>query len=161
VGEAAERAKALTGTLLPPSVQAWLNAKEDAELLAPSVGWKEVRKPQLTAEDRTQILTTQRSLTELLMPARTRGPELEIVVGKLFAAFNLFTGDEGKLKAQAMVWTEELEELPLWAIRQAYKWAVRGEARLPSLAQFIADTRLAMGSRTLARQRMLDELLNA
>ena len=51
-----------------------------------------------------------------------------------------------------------LEEFPLWAIEQAYKWEVRGETKLPTLAQFIADTRLAMGSATLSRMRMLSSL---
>lgn len=99
------------------------------------------------------------SLSDLLAPAHTRGTELDVKIGKLFAAFNLFTGDAGKLRAQVQVWTEELEGFPLWAIRVAYKWAVRGEGKLPSLSSFIKDVQLAMGSETLARKRLLEGLL--
>ncbi len=63
----------------------------------------------------------------------------------MFAGFNVYTGDEGKLKAQVLVWCEELEEFPLYAIRRAAKWAVRGSMRLPALAAFIADVRLPAG----------------
>lgn len=99
------------------------------------------------------------SLSELLAPARERGPELEIVIGKLLSAFNVFTGDEGKMRAQVLVWAEELEEFPLYAIRKAYRWAVRGREKLPPLAAFIADTRLAVGTGVLARRKLLERWL--
>ncbi|WJI46957.1 hypothetical protein NL532_10155 [Mesorhizobium sp. C120A] len=38
---------------------------------------------------------------------------------KLFAAFNVYTGDQAKLRAQVLVWSEELEGFPLYAIRKA------------------------------------------
>jgi hypothetical protein len=46
-------------------------------------------------------------------------------------------------------------------IRKAYKWAVRGEAKLPTLAAFIRDVKLAIGSGVLERQRLLVGLVTA
>ena len=86
-----------------------------------------------------------KSLSEILRPARERSVELEFEVGKLFAAFNVWAGDEAKLKLQIAVWCEELEEFPLYAIRKATRWSVRGCQKLPTLAAFVADVRLAIG----------------
>lgn len=152
---------ALVETLLPPSVQAWLTESEDNEQRAASVGLKVISKTAITAEAIIQTRNALSSLSELLLPARTRGGELELLVGKLFAAFNLYTGDEGKLRAQVMVWSEELEGFPLWAIRIAYKWAVTISTKMPSLAEFIADVKLAIGSKTLRRKRMLEALVSS
>lgn len=84
---------------------------------------------------------------------------LDVEVGKLFAAFNLYTADDGKLRAQVMVWREELEEYPLWAVRIAYKWAVSNGQEMPSPAQFAMDIRLAIGSQTLKHKRRLEALV--
>ncbi|MBZ9975511.1 hypothetical protein [Mesorhizobium sp. BR-1-1-10] len=99
------------------------------------------------------------SLTDVLAPAHTEGAELEKVVSMLFAAFNLYTGDQAKLRAQLLVWTEELEEFPLYAIRKAYRWAIRGEGKIPSLASFIRDVKVAIGTNVLARRRLLQNWL--
>jgi hypothetical protein len=93
-----------------------------------------------------------------LTPARERGTELEAIVVKLFTAFNVYTGDQAKLAGEIMVWAEELEGLPIYAIRKAYKWAVRGDM-LPSLASFLDGVRLAVGSDVLARGKFLPMLL--
>lgn len=156
--EAQDRVKALVGTLLPRSVQVWLTESEDNELRAASVGLKVISKTAISQQELVQTRSALSSLSELLVPARTRGAELEMTVGKLFAAFNLYTGDEGKLRAQVMVWVEELEEYPLWAIRMAYKWTVRYSKKLPSLSEFLSDVKLALGSQTLKRKRLLEEL---
>jgi hypothetical protein len=94
----------------------------------------------------------------VLAPARTRGPELETVIAKLFSVFGVYTGDEAKTRAQMAVWTEELQEFPLYAIRKAYKWAVRIEHRLPPLAKFIGDVREAIGGKVVQRKKLLLEL---
>jgi hypothetical protein len=156
--EAERLAVALTTTSLPPAVQVWLTATEHHNLVVASVGGHPPALPSLTAEERDLLSHQVKSLSEILRPARDRGPELEIEVAKLFAAFNVYTGDEGKLKAQVLVWCEELEEFPLFAIRKAAKWSVRGCQKLPSLAAFIADVRLAIGSGVLERARLLEFL---
>ncbi|WP_424632176.1 hypothetical protein [Bradyrhizobium sp. SYSU BS000235] len=69
-------------------------------------------KPTLTEQERAAVSRSVQSLSEILQPARDRGQALEIVIGKLFAGFNVYTGDEGKLKAQVAVWCGELEEFP-------------------------------------------------
>lgn len=99
-----------------------------------------------------------RHLSEILQPARERGPELEVTIGKLFGAMNVYTGDEGKLKAQVASWCEELQDFPLFAIRKAARWSVRGSERLPSLSAFIADVRLAMGKDVAKRAETLRQL---
>jgi hypothetical protein len=114
--------------------------------------------PTLTAEERHQLSQQVKPLSEILQPARERGPELEFEVGKLFAGFNVYTGDEAKLKLQIAAWCEELEEFPLFAIRRACRWSVRGCQKLPSLAAFIADVRLAIGPGVLERRRLLGRL---
>ncbi|WP_208603616.1 hypothetical protein [Mesorhizobium loti] len=81
--------------------------------------------------------------------------ELEVQILKMFAAFNLYTGDRGKLNAMVEVWADELEEYPLYAIRKAYKWAIWGEGKLPSLAAFIRDVKLAVGNQVIERRNLL------
>jgi hypothetical protein len=115
-------------------------------------------KPQLTAEERSSLCQSVKSLSEILQPARERGPELEFEIGKLFAGFNVYTGDEAKLKLQIASWCEELEEFPLYAIRKACRWSVRGCQKLPPLAAFIADVRLAIGPGVLERRRLLQRV---
>ena len=41
------------------------------------------------------------------------------------------------------------------AIRKAAKWTVVSQTKLPSVAAFIADVRLAIGSGVLERRRLL------
>ncbi|WP_261316769.1 hypothetical protein [Rhizobium leguminosarum] len=95
-----------------------------------------------------------RSLSEILEPSAKRRPELAVEIAKLFAAFNLYTGDAAKSAAQVEVWGEQLGEFPLYAIRKAYRWAVRSEGKMPSLASFIGDVKLAMGSKVQERKRL-------
>jgi hypothetical protein len=95
-------------------------------------------------------MAAQRSLTELLQPARERGTELEAEIMKLFTAFNVYTGDQTKLTGQIFVWAEELEEFPLYAIRKAYKSAVRAYEKLPPMASFVRDVRAAIGHGVLS-----------
>jgi len=52
-----------------------------------------------------------------------------------------------------------LEEFPLYAIRKAYKWAMRSEGKLPTIAAFIAAVRLAIGPGVLERRRLLTKLV--
>jgi hypothetical protein len=85
---------------------------------------------------------------------------LETVIGKLFSAFGVYTGDEARVRGQVAVWTEELQEFPLYAIRKAYRWAVRSEQRLPALARFISDVKLAIGDKVLERKKLMIGLLN-
>lgn len=106
------------------------------------------------------VSQTVKSLSEVLTPASQRGPELEAQILKMFAAFNLYTGDQGKLNAMVEVWADELDEFPMYAIRKAYKWAIRGGNKLPSLAAFIADVRLAIGTNVLTRRWLLQQWLN-
>lgn len=102
----------LTGDLLPPCVQAWLTAMETHQLTVPSVGGKAPAKPDLTAQDQQTVSDCLKSHSDTLAPAKSRGPELEFVVGKLFTAFNVYTGDEAKLKMQVMVCAKSLNDIP-------------------------------------------------
>ncbi len=157
--EAEEMAIALTGASLPVSVQCWLEETLRAEAVAASVGMPNIEKPQLTQQEYLQTQTALKSLSEIFAPAHTRGTELEQLLAKMFMAFNVYTGDEMKIRSQMLVWAEELESFPMFAIRKAYKWAVRGEGKLPSLAAFIKDVRLAMNLDVMARRRLMQQLL--
>jgi hypothetical protein len=159
--EAEEIAIALTGELLPLQVQLWLDQNLKAEAVAASVGMPNIPKPQLTAQEYTQTQTALKSLSDIFAPAHTRGTELEQLLVKMFMAFNVYTGDEMKIKAQMLVWAEELEMFPMFAIRRAYKWAVRGEGKLPALSAFIKDVRLAMNSDVVARRRLMQQLVRS
>lgn len=159
--QAVELARNLVGAMLPLSVQSWLQDMETWDNVRASTGQKQPPSPQLTQAERAILRTNLQSLTEILKPAHTRKPgELETQVLKLLSAFNLYGGDEAKIRAQLAVWCDELEHFPMFAIRMAYRWAVRSESKLPSLSSFVADCRLAVGSDTLRRQRLLLELLN-
>ena len=119
-----------------------------------------VRKPEKAPEMVACIFQTVRLLSDITAPAKHRPGELAELLGKMFAAFNMFTGDAAKTAAQVEVWGEELEEFPMYAIRKAYKWAVRSEKKVPSLAAFIVDVRLATGTNVLSRKHLLQEWLN-
>lgn len=69
-----------------------------------------------------------------------------------------YTGDQAKLTLQVAEWCHYLEDFSLYAIRKAAKSAVVGREKLPSVAAFIADVGLAIGSGVLERQRLLTGL---
>lgn len=88
-----------------------------------------------------------------------RGTELEQAITSMFAAMNVYTGDQAKLTLQVAEWCHYLEDFPLYATRKAAKWTVIGRTKLPSVAEFIADIRLAIGPGVVERQRHLKALL--
>jgi hypothetical protein len=77
----------------------------------------------------------------------------------MFAVMNVYTGDQAKLTLQVAEWCHYLEDLPMYAIRKAAKWTVVGRDKLPSVAAFIADVRLAIGPGVLERCRLLARLI--
>lgn len=158
--EAAQRAKDLVARLLPQQVQVFLTASEESMMRASSVGFKVIPIPTLTPEQRQQVQANLAALNRLLTPARELGPKLEMLLIQLFSAFNIYTGDESKLKAQLSVWADELEGFPMWAIKVAYKWTIRSDRKLPSLAEFLHTTKFVMGNNTLERKRMIENMLN-
>ena len=67
-------AVALTGDLLPPSVQSWLSAMEHHKLVAASIPGKHPpAAPTLTEKERLTVAQAVRSLSDVLQPARERG----------------------------------------------------------------------------------------
>ncbi len=90
-----------------------------------------VVEPERMQEMMAAVTMALKSLSEVLEPAAKRRPELAVEIAKLFAAFNLYTGDAAKSAAQVEVWGEQLGEFPLFAIREAYRWAVRVRGRCP------------------------------
>lgn len=162
--EAAVLAEQLVGTLLPQSLTLWLEGEEyylanGMHKMVPGTG-APASKPEMTPELMEIVSSRVKSLTELLVPARLRGAELEMEVAKLFAVFNVFTGDEGKTKLQVSAWADDLEGYPLYAVRKAARWARRGESKMPSLSDFIRDVKLAVGDKVLSRKRMLEQMMN-
>lgn len=162
--EAVEMAEKLVGTSLPLSISLWLDGEEYFQAnglhkMVPGTG-APASKPEKTPELIAEITNNLKSLSELLKPARERGGELEMEIAKLFAVFNVFTGDEGKTKLQVSAWADDLENYPLFAIRKAAKWARQSEKKMPSLSEFLSDVRLAMGSNVLARKKLLQNWLS-
>jgi len=147
---------ALTGDLLPLSVQSWLSAMDQYKLTAPSIpGYRPPAVPTLTAEERAAVSQSVRSLSEVLQPARERGIELEQAVTSMFAVMNVYTGDRAKLTLQVGEWCHYLEDYPMYAIRKAAKWTVVSCTKLPSVADFIKDVKRAIGEGVLERRRLL------
>ncbi len=72
---------------------------------------------------------------------------------------NIFTGDQAKSSLQVAEWCHYLEDYPPYAIRKAAKWTVVSRDKLPSVAAFIADVRLAIGGGVLERRRILSRLV--
>jgi hypothetical protein len=159
--EAAAMALALVGGSLPPCVQAFLHATEQHSLVAMSVGGRAPTLPVLTVEEHQVVSQVEKLLSEILQPARERGPELEVAIGGLMAVMNVFTGDQAKLSLQVSEWCQYLGDYPLYAIRKAAKWTVTSRDKLPSVAAFINDVKLAIGSGVLERQRLLGGLLRS
>lgn len=151
---------ALTGDLLPLRVLSWLCAMEQHSQVAASIpGKRPPAAPSLTEEERAIVSQAVRSLSEVLQPAKARGTELEQAITSMFAVMNVYTGDQAKLTLQVAEWCHYLEDFPLYAIRKAAKWSVVGRTKLPSVAEFIADVRLAIGTGVLERDRLLRGLL--
>jgi hypothetical protein len=145
-------AVALTGDLLPPSVQAWLAA----ELHYNKTGsWTFPRVEKPGPEVLPAVSAALKSLSEILQPARERGNELEKVIAPMFAVMNVYTGDQAKLTLQVAEWCHYLEDYPLYAIRKAAKWTVLSNDKLPSVAAFIADVKRAVGAGVIERQQLL------
>ncbi len=136
----------------------WLAAQERKALDGMEV-YPPVPKPERTPEMLECLSLTVKSLSEITAPAKGRPAELALELGKLFAGMNTFTGDAAKTATMVEVWGEQLAEFPLYAIRKAAVWALRGSDKLPSLAAFIADVRLAVGSKVLTRQKLLQRYL--
>lgn len=78
----------------------------------------------------------------------------------MFAVMNVYTGDQAKLSLQVMEWCHYLEDFPMYAIRRAAKWTVVSKDKLPSVAAFITDVKLAIGSNVLSRKRLVETLLH-
>ncbi|MGO8502805.1 hypothetical protein AB9F35_15070 [Rhizobium leguminosarum] len=152
--EAAALAERLVGDLLPPSMASWLAAKE-TESRTGMQPFPRVAEPERTPEMMAAVTMALTSLSEILEPSAKRRPELAVEIAKLFAAFNLYTGDAAKSAAQVEVWGEQLGEFPLFAIRKAARWAIRSEQKMPAMASFISDVRLAIGSNVVQRQSRL------
>lgn len=155
--EAEALAQSLVTHLLPQPLQVWLTAMEYHRMVSPSVGGVAPAAPERTPELVATVSRLVTSLSSVLTPARERGLELEAEVLKMFAAFNIYLADQGKVNAMTAVWCEQLQEFPLYAIRKACRWTIRGCQKLPSIAAFIADVRLAVGSDVLQRRMMLVE----
>lgn len=151
-------ALALTGDSLPPSVQAFIAATEQHSLVAQSVGGRAPTPPVLTAEERQVVSQAVKSLSEILQPARERGGELELAIGGMMAVMNVYTGDQTKLSLQVAEWCHYLGDFPLYAIRKAAKWTVTSKDKLPSVAAFLADVKLAIGPGVLERHKHLRRL---
>jgi hypothetical protein len=100
-----------------------------------------------------------KSLSEILQRARERGVELEKAITSMFAVMNVYTGDQAKLTLQVAEWCHYLEDFPMYAIRKAAKWTVVSATKLPSVAAFIVDVRLAIGFAVLSRSQLLQRLL--
>ncbi|MGY3690536.1 hypothetical protein ACVIGA_000616 [Bradyrhizobium sp. USDA 3240] len=109
---------------------------EQHSLVVASVGGHPPAIPALTSEQRSQLSHQVKSISEILQPARVRGPELDVAIGSMFAVMNVYTGDDAKLKMQVADWCEAVGEYPLFAIRKAAKWAVTGREKLPSVSAF-------------------------
>lgn len=152
-------ALSLTGDSLPPCVQAFMAATEQHSLVRLSVGGRAPTPPVLTAEERQVVSSAVRSLSEILQPARERGGELELAIGGMMAVMNVYTGDQAKLSLQVAEWCHYLGDFPLYAIRKAAKWTVTSKDKLPSVATFIADVKLAIGTGVLARRQNLENLI--
>ena len=150
----AQQAEALVGTLLPPSTAHWLDTKA-RDHLAGLQGKTQVLEPEWTSELVAAVSLSVKFLSKLLAPAANRRPKLVVEIGKLFAGFNIFARDAGRMAAQVEVWLEELEEFPLHAIRKARKCAKRARLKLPP-SSFISDVRLAVGGNVLQRRNAME-----
>jgi hypothetical protein len=137
-----------------------LSAMEQHTLVAASVPGKHPPAASTLSEQERQQLSVQvKSLSDVLQPARERGIELEQSVTSMFAVMNVYTGDQAKLTLRVAEWCHHLEDYPLYAIRKAAKWAFVSKDKLPSVAAFIADVKLAIGTGVLERRRLLSRLV--
>lgn len=152
-----EQLQHLVATSLPLPLNQWLAWKQKTAETGMAV-YPLVPQPEMTTQLKTLLQTNLAQLDKILIPAASNPGRLIGVVTRLFAVFNQFTGDEAKVEAQVDAWVEELKEYPLWAIYKAYKWSARAERKMPSLSEFIADVKLAVGTDVLGRQRLLKQL---
>lgn len=151
-------AEACVATRLPSLLQQYVHDLEKAQEVADSVGFIPPSVPNLIPQEVQRARMELQTLEALLTPAHN-DPLLEAEIFKLFAAFNLFTGDDVKLHAQVEVWADNLEDFPMYAIRRAARWAVRGDKKLPALSDFIRDVKLAIGNKVLTRKRVLEKVV--
>lgn len=56
-------------------------------------------------------------------------------------------------------WCHYLEDYPMYANRKAAKWTVVSCSKLPSVAEFIKDVKLAIDANLLERKRLVARLI--
>lgn len=121
-------AVALTGDLLPLPVQSWLSAMEQHKLVAASIlGHHPPVTPTLTDRDKA-IVAQVKSLSEVLLPARERGTELEKALSTNSGAGSTHkqfgTRSFKVSRTAASISSEELPKAPIRS--RASAWAAMG-----------------------------------
>ena len=76
----------------------------------------------------------------------------------MLAVINGYTGDQAKLTLQVGSRVTISRNSRMYAIRRVAKWTVVSCDKLPSVAEFIKDVKLAIGTGMLERKRMLAPL---
>lgn len=65
---------------------------------------------------------------------------------------------EENVKMNLKVWCEAVGDLPIYAVSKAVRWSIMGEAKEPSVAEFVRSVRQACGHHVLERKRELMRL---
>jgi hypothetical protein len=65
---------------------------------------------------------------------------------------------EENVKMNLKVWCEAVGDLPIYAVSKAVRWSIMGEAKEPSVAEFVRSVRQACGHHVLEHKRELMRL---
>lgn len=145
---------------LPQSVAHWLNSLEngprswDGSLLVP------VTKPILTPELSASLKQSLWTLRQTTAPCRDSMPQLIDLIQTLLTGFKWRTfGGEENVTMNLKVWCEAVSDFPMYAVEKAVRWNLMGSKKEPSIAELVADVRLAAGHRVLERRKALEDLV--
>jgi membrane protein required for beta-lactamase induction len=110
----------------------------------------------MTPELREGLKQSVWVLAQTTKASRDSMPELMDLIQTLLTGHKWRTfGGEENVKMNLKVWCEAVGDLPLYAVSKAVRWSILGEAKEPSVAEFVRSVRLACGHHVPERKREL------
>lgn len=144
---------------LPPSVERWLNLQENGPKNLEGKLMANIPSLTLTPDELKQVNQSLWMLHQTTKPSRESMPELMELIQTMMTAFKWRTfGGEENVTMNLKVWCEAVGDFPIYAVSKAVRWAVMGNKKEPSIAEFVSDVRLACGHNVLERKRLLEKL---
>jgi len=129
---------------LPQSVQHWLNSLDSAPRNWEGRLLSTVTPPAITPELSDGLKQSLWVLERETKPSREDMPALLDLIQTLLTGHKWRTfGGEENVKMNLKIWCEAVGDFPMYAVEKAVRWSLMGEAKEPSIAEFVRSVRTA------------------